>query len=431
MNNDTIKLLNLEQFNLQIKDIFTYKQNNILFCEITLEKNICACPFCNSSNVIVKEYYNKQIKHSISTNNPCFIIYHARRFKCKDCNSTFYEHNPFTNKFDKLSTYTKFAILEALKKHTLTFEAIASNFNVSKNTVINLFDACVDPKRRNLPEVICIDEFYTSKFSQYKYACVFLDFYSSKVIEVYSSRHKNRLSQNLSLIPKTERLNVKYVVIDMWDSYLDLATIYFPNCKVAVDSFHVIKHLNEAINDIRIKIMKKYDKNTDKLVGNDINYYMLKKFHYFFTKNYEDIYDNRIYIKKLKTKWHKDEIRKFLFSIDPDLKEAYFLKESYQEFNKIANYETFDNEFNELLDQFINSKFQEFREFSKLLIHWKDQIKNSFIRYNGRRLSNGPIEGVNSKIKTIFKSANGYKNFNRLRNRIIYSLNKDVPIKIN
>ena len=138
-----------------------------------------------------------------------------------------------------------------------------------------------------------------------------------------------------------------------------------------------------------------------------------------------------ITLQKLKTKWHKDEIRKFLFSIDPDLKEAYFLKESYQEFNRIANYETFDKEFNELLDQFINSKFQEFREFGKILIHWKDEIKNSFIRYNGRRLSNGPIEGANSKIKTIFKSANGYKNFNRLRNRIIYSLNKDVPIKIN
>ncbi len=42
-----------------------------------------------------------------------------------------------------------------------------------------------------------------------------------------------------------------------------------------------------------------------------------------------------------------------------------------------------------------------------------------------------PIERANSKIKTIFKSANGYKNFHRLRNRIIYSLNKDVPIKIN
>ncbi len=67
----------------------------------------------------------------------------------------------------------------------------------------------------------------------------------------------------------------------------------------------------------------------------------------------------------------------------------------------------------------------------KLLIHWKDEIKNSFIRYQGKRLSNGPIEGANSRIKTILKSANGYTNFNRLRNRIMYSLNKDIPIKGN
>ena len=67
----------------------------------------------------------------------------------------------------------------------------------------------------------------------------------------------------------------------------------------------------------------------------------------------------------------------------------------------------------------------------RLLYHWKNEIKNSFIRYHGKRLSNGPIEEANYRIKTILKSGNGYINFNRLRNRIMYSLNKDVPIKEN
>ena len=34
----------------------------------------------------------------------------------------------------------------------------------------------------------------------------------------------------------------------MWDTYRDLANIYFPNCMVAVDSFHVIRHLNDAMD---------------------------------------------------------------------------------------------------------------------------------------------------------------------------------------
>lgn len=47
-----------------------------------------------------------------------------------------------------------------------------------------------------------------------------------------------------------------------------------------------------------------------------------------------------------------------------------------------------------------------------------------------RRLSNGPIEGINSIIEKINVNGNGYTNFYRFRNRIIYSINKNVPLKI-
>ena len=428
MYNDTIKLLNLEQFNLKIERIDTVKRNNVLYCYITLKNQKDACPIC-SSNPVIHGYKIKTIKHSISNNNPCFIIYKARRFYCKTCKHTYYEKNPFSLKHDKLSTYTIYAVLNDLKDHTVTFKNVAEKYNLSVTSVINIFDSYVDVKRRILSEVIYIDEFYTSRKRQYKYACVFLDFLTKKIIYIYPSRRKYRLTSELSFIQKNERLNVKYVVIDMWDTYRDLASIYFPNCKVAVDSFHVIRHLNDAIDSIRIKTMKKYDNRTNKLIQNDIYYYMLKKFHFFFTMNFEKIFNGETYIHKMKTKWTKHEIRNYLFSIDEDLRDAYYLKERYREFNLTADYETCDDELEELIDEFLNSKHEEFRAFGKLLIHWKDEIKNSFIRYQGKRLSNGPIEGANSRIKTILKSANGYINFNRLRNRIMYSLNKDIPIK--
>ena len=359
MKNDIIKLLNLEQFNLKIKKIDTAKRNNVLYCYITLENQKEKCPLCNSLP-ITKEYINKKIKHSISNNNPCFIIYKARRFYCKTCKHTYYEINPFAMKNDKLSTYTIYAVLNDLKDHTVTFKNVAEKYNISKNSVINIFDNYIDVKRRPLPEVICIDEFYTSRRRQYKYACVFLDFLTKKIIYIYPSRRKDRLTSELSFIHKNERLNVKYVVIDMWDTYRDLASIYFPNCKVAVDSFHVIRHLNDAIDSIRIKTMKKYDNRTNKLIQNDIYYYMLKKFHFFFTMNFEKIFNGETYIHKMKTKWTKHEIRNYLFSIDEDLKDAYYLKERYREFNLTADYETCDDELEELIDEFLNSKHEEF-----------------------------------------------------------------------
>ena len=427
---DIIKLLNLEQFNVKFQSIETAKIDNTLFCYITLEKDIHVCPICGGSEVIIHDYQKKKIKHSISTNNPCFIIYKARRYKCEYCSKIFYEVNPFACKFDKLSIFTIHIVLNALKSHTKTFSDVAKDYKLSLNSVINIFDQYVDYKRNTLPKVLCFDEVYTSRKSYQKYAFVMVDFLKSKIVEVFSSRHKYRLVQNFSAIPQSERDNVSHIIIDMWDTYLDLSKIYFKRALIVVDSFHVIQHLNNAMTNIRLKIMRKFDHRTKSLLANDIYYYMLKRFHYYFIKNYEEIYDKPLYIHKMQTSWTKDEIRKYLLMIDEDLSYAYYLKERYREFNLTAEYETCDEEFDYLIEHFVNSHLEEFRAFGKLLTRWKPYIKNSFIRINGRRLSNGPMEGINSRIKTIMKTANGYKNFNRLRNRIVYSINKNVPINI-
>lgn len=429
MYNDIIKLLNLEQFNLKIEDISTSKIGMDLFCYITLQRESINCPICNSNLCNINDYRKKKIKHSISTSNPCYIIYNARRYKCKTCGYVFYENNPFCSVNQKNSTYNVFAVLNKLLSHTVTFTEVAYNLKISVTTVMRIFDEYVDYSPYYLPKIMCWDEVYISRKTSYKYAFVMVDFMKRSIVDIYQSRHKNNVNYNLSRIPQVQKDKVEYIIIDMWETYRDLAKYHFKNAKIAVDSFHVIQHLNKAMTNIRIKIMNKYNKKSNSLVNNDMYYYMIKKFHYFFTKKHDDIYNDLIPIRKMGTKWLKDDIRKYLLDIDDDLKYAYLLKERYREFNLTAEYETCDEEFNELINEFTNSHLNEFREFGKLLRHWKEYIKNSFVKVDGKRLSNGPMEGINSRIKTIIKSANGYSNFKRLRNRIAYSINKNVPIK--
>ena len=54
----------------------------------------------------------------------------------------------------------------------------------------------------------------------------------------------------------------------------------------------------------------------------------------------------------------------------------------------------------------------------------KVEILNSFIWINDRRISNEPCEGKNNYVKQILSNANGMSNFQRARNRILYSQNK-------
>jgi len=429
MYDDTIHILQLSHLKDKIEFIDVRTEKHQLTVEVRLIPKLIDCPRCSHDSIRFHSYAYKKIIHSISTGQPCILRFHHRKYQCKKCSSVFSEDNPFTHKHMNLSHYTRLSILNYLKDFNHTFTDTSELFHISIQSVIDIFDQAVDAKRRILPEVICIDEVYTNKMNKYKYACVLLDFKASKVIDVIATRYKNYLIEYFSRIPKAEKDQVKVFIMDMWDSYREAIELAFPKSLIAVDSFHLIRALNEVIKTIRIKTQNKYRLNKSSPEHDDMYYYMLKKFHYFFVKNYEKIYDGKIRIAKYNTYWHKSEILAYLLSIDEDLKSAYRLKERYREFNLTAEYDTCDDELNALIHEFRNHKLIELRTFGKTLEKWRIEIKNSFIVCNKRRVSNGPIESTNSKIKTIIKTANGIRKFTRFRNRVMFSINKDIPIK--
>lgn len=79
---------------------------------------------------------------------------------------------------------------------------------------------------------------------------------SNTLLDLLDARRKNVLEEYFIHIPIKERLNVQYVNIDMWQTYVDIAERYLPNARICVDSFHVIKHLNDAMDKIRLHIQK-------------------------------------------------------------------------------------------------------------------------------------------------------------------------------
>lgn len=430
MTDELIKLLKLDKLNVNKDLSYVHFDKESLKVHIYLDIKFISCPKCGSINIKRHGYRIKHVIHSISTQEPCHIVFHASRFICADCNKTFLQANPFSEYLTRISYTTKLLILEDLKSHTATYSSVAALYNVSSRAVMNIFDSYIHSTRSTLPEILCMDEIYTKNLTKRKYCCVMLNFINQKLVDVVSSRHKYDLIDYFSRIPKKERENVKYVVIDMYVPYIVVAKSVFFDCKIAVDSFHVISHLNYAMDTIRLSIMNKFKKGKSPIKEADLYYYMLKKFHYFFKKNFDDIYNGNIKINKIRAKWDKWEILKYLLDIDKDLKAAYYLKAKYQEFNATASYETCDNELLDLINGFLNSPFKPFVEFGKLLSHFKEEIKNSFIVIDNRRLSNGAMEGVNSRLKCLIKNANGYRNFSRFRNRCIYTINKDVPISL-
>lgn len=124
----------------------------------------------------------------------------------------------------------------------------------------------------------------------------------------------------------------------------------------------------------------------------------------------------------------ENKILETLLSFDDELKQAYNAKEEYLIFDQVSKEEVNNSdkrkELNGIIKRFRHTHVEESMCVADTLENWKEEILNSFTWINDRRISNGPCEGKNNYVKKILSNANGMSNFQRARNRILYSQNK-------
>ena len=400
-----------------------FKKAGIIYKELRTKNRGCRCKNCGTYTEKVKEYRLKKIVHSMYTNEECVILFHQRRFICPNCHKTQMEDNPFRSDNNRLSDKTIFDILTTLKRYNVPFRQAAEMYHVTPREVMKIFDKYASQERNKLSPVICLDEIYFSRHRKKKYVLVIINFHNRAIIDILKDRDKTTLSSYFRKISFEEKNIVEYVGVDMNDTYRDIANIYFKNATLVADSFHVIKHVSKALNDARLRVLRRYenDKRSDE-------YYMLKyRDELLFV---EDISSNEYKEIKRNHHFHYDlsdeRLLEMMLKIDPELKKAYELYHEYIRFNNTDYDDTVKtlNDLNEIINDYKLSDIKEFIDVANTLNNWKAEIVNSFIKFNGQRVSNGPIEGRNSLIKKILKIANGYSNFKRFRNRVIYCLNK-------
>ena len=391
---------------------------------ITLKIKDHFCPKCGCLTNRVKDYRIQKVKTKIFNDGSTTVFYKSRRYVCKECGKAFKERTTLIGDKKTISQNTAASIPEDLKPYNSTFSSVARKYNVSVTSVMNLFDGHVQIPPGTVSEIMCWDEFYFSRHRKNKYAFIMLNFKNKAIIDILESRRTQFLSDYFFQIPTNLRNRVKIIIIDMNSTYRDIAHAFFKNATVCVDSFHVSQYFNDALNRIRKKVMNRYTKDK-----RSIEYRLLKQRRKLLFKRYSQLeYVEPRYDHVMKYHITEREIVKTILNIDSNLKKAYELKEQYFDFNQITE-ETYtgrpekEKELDRLILNCIESGIIQMVKCGKTLNEWKTEILNSFIWVDGKRVSNGPVEGKNSYIKKILFNANGFVNFERARNKIMYSQN--------
>lgn len=444
--NSITELLNLEDSDVFISNIDIQGTTKTLTLETKLYAHYCpSCGFRMHS----KGVKNRTIKHPILQDNyELILILKQRRWKCTnpECNYDISDSFKFVNKRRRTTNATDMLIVYAYRDLMETSTSIANRFHVSDTHAHEVFDRYVKMDRLPLSDAICIDEVYLDMDEYCKYALVIQDFHTGDPIDLLRSRRVNVTEPYFVSIPTEERNSVKYLISDMYNQYISYVDKYFPNAVSVVDSFHVIQWITRSIDNYIRQLLKKF-RQRDRELEDQLSYeqqkpvslppsdevYLLQKYRWLILASQSNI------------KYHSDprmdshfhclmntfDYEDALFRIDPKLKDFRDLKETYLQFNirNAGNPIKAREELSDLIIMYQSCEHEIFRDFGDLLEKYEDYIINSFIMvekhsfgkvYNSR-LSNGPIESINRKVKDLKRLGRGFRNFEHFRNRFLYA----------
>lgn len=381
------------------------------------------CPYCKSEDTVIKEY-KPRIIHGLNTGNKNVEInLRIPRYSCKKCKKTFtYDTSAFIANSITKDELDKILVSFGLM---MTFTDIAKIYNLTVTEVVKLFDKYCENLNEEIGEAICIDEFKNSGNNDMaKYACILVNFETHKIIDILPSRTLPFLKEYFNKQPLFARKLIKYVVTDMYDGYITIAKEFLPNAVIAIDPFHYIRYFTDAVQNIRIR--KFADTN---------NYYFdaqrIKKNWRLLTVdlNKNCYQQQNIILESGESISIYDRVMRFVKQ-DKDL---FYAVSALQDFYFDSKRTTFEGAISLIdftINKLKNSNIPELVGCGETWEHYKDYIVNSFLKFKGKRLSNGPIEGINSRIKSLKKIYCGYSNYNRFFIRVIYIINKNTGKKV-
>ena len=411
-DNYILKTLNMKDENIHFYEEFvteeTIKGKRCLVYQGYLTYIPEYCPKCGTiyDNKIEKHGFKKSLLKVTSVSKlTTYLSLNKQRYFCHHCNKTFTCTTNVVNYGCNISNNTKHSIAVDLTKKR-SEKDIAIDNNVSPNTVERIIDSYyeLDSKvyKNTLPQVLSFDEFKSVKSADGAMSFHICNAKNGKTIDIVEDRRLNSLIKYFSRYSRSSRMNVKYIVIDMYAPYISLIKMMFPNAQIVIDKFHLIQLISRALNKTRIRVMKKKKDNYNKL------------------KNYwKNILKSRFELdcscwkryKCFKELTTEQDIVDYLVSLDKEFEETY---QVYQD----LLYAFQNNNINILKDT-LNTKYNNISEYMitsiKTIKSYVNYIKNTF----NTKYHNGYIEGNNNFIKALKRIAFGFRSFTRFKARIM------------
>lgn len=327
---------------------------------------------------------------------PVWLVLHLHRIKCHACGAVLQEErllaDPKKHYTHQLAAY----VLDLSRK--MTIADIAAHLAMSWDTVKDILKSDLERRSqkidwRNLTH-IAIDEVSVAKGQ--RYLTVVLNLKTGRVLFVAESRKAEALAPFFKKLRRS-RTRLEAVAMDMSAAYkLAIETYYRRPCAIVYDRFHVIKLLNEQIDEIRREEMRNAESDEIRKIIKGKRYLVLY---------------GRENLRKRDVEPLKELLR-----LNANLCTAYILKEQLRLFWDAPDRKVGEDFLREWVTAAQTSGIKRLARFAKTLQeHWE-----GLLAYFDHPITTGPLEGVNNSIKVLKRKAYGYRDVEFFKLRILF-----------
>lgn len=370
------------------------------------------CVNCGSSHVIRRGTEERTIRTVPLGNKPVDLCLSVPRLGCQKCGSVRQAAIALARPFQRVThAFERYAL--DLLSH-MTIQAVADHLKVGWDLIKTLFKRRLQsrfgrPKLKHVTR-IAIDEI--SIGHGHRYLTVVLDLKGGAVLFVGDGKGADALKPFWKRL-KSARARIEAVATDMSPAYIFAVHENLPDAIHVFDHFHMVKLFNERLSDFRRDLQRE----AEGPLSLELNREVLKNTRWLILKNPENLDD-----EKGKGKYKNTSERERLeiaLKLNQPLATAYYMKEEFRTFWSQKDLAT--------ATRFLEDWCRR-AEASGLSVLIKmastfQMHKQGLLNFYHCRISTGPLEGINNKIKTLQRQAYGFrdKEFFRLR---IYSIHK-------
>jgi len=409
MSNDTKIILGIKDPNIKkLKIMNPLEIKGPLQVQALLDYRPKACPQCgvlNEKSIIKYGWRWTKIKLPQAIERDVQLHLKKRYFKCNDCQRFFLATTTLVEKNHTISNLSKLACFEKLSE-AVSMRHIANELGISNTTVLRILRSYQHDIKTNyswLPTVINMDEVKSTKDAKGAMSFVFMDGIRNEFVDVLESRTLYDLEKYFRRYTKEARESVQIIVTDMNYTYPQLTESVFPNAIVVTDRFHIVSSVMRGFNRIRVRIMKTF-------ANSNIKYKILKRYWKLLLKPNEKLNFKKYYeYTHIPGSNTENSVVEHILSFNDELREAYELLQvvgsavRYRDVERLATVLDGKTKYSEELETPLDT-----------LRKHRNSVYNA-LKY---KYSNGPMEGINNKIKVIKRVSYGFGCFSSFRLRI-------------